>query len=215
MVQENQIPDVEQVVQPGDESPPADAEAPRVYSQEEFSASQSAKDKEIAALRTESAREKLQNQINQVEATEAEATAVDQESVEAGTMTQEVATQRQTQRRVAAVREFTDRQDRENTVATHTRMSEEVEVMGRVMAAEDFGKQYGVDPKILLEDKGLRTWPEMKVKAADLALEEAKTAKPGTETYDSGRVSTSGANVDNMSPTEKIALGLSQSRTRK
>jgi hypothetical protein len=87
-------------------------------------------------------------------------------------------------------------------------MAQQGEQLGRIMAANDFAKQHGVDADTLISNKRLRTPDQMYAGALELALEKSKAGRTGTESYDSGRVSTSSASLDNMSAHEKIAWAL-------
>jgi hypothetical protein len=181
---------------------------PRTFSQEEVSKIQSSRDQEMAGMANALAGERLQNQIARAEAVEVQYYHQDLRSVDEGTMTSEQAGQRAAQRKEAVKSYIGNQQAQEQQTASYNAMAQQGEQLGRIMAANDFAKQYSVDADMLISNKDLRTPDQMRAGALELALEKSKAGRTGTESYDSGRVSTSSASLDNMSAQEKIAWAL-------
>jgi hypothetical protein len=183
--------------------------AERTFSQAEVSAMESAKDREIAVLQATSAQSALMEQIRRAEGAEAQAQEADSEQVEAGEMTQVDANSRRGQRQMAVKSEMQRRSRMQQEDSVHANMRNEMEAMGRIRASEDFGKEYGIDPKTLAGDATLENVDQMKAKALELALAKAKADKPGEESFDSSHVSSrGGVDLSKMSGMEKIAFGL-------
>lgn len=179
----------------GAEVKPQDAEvkeppkAERTYSQQEWSKRESAKDTEIAQIRSQMAQVSMQAEIYQMQQAEAEAKAKDQREVEEGVITTSEATQREQVR-------LQQKQQQQVVVQQEKmlrQMSQQTEQYGRVLAAQDFGKEYELTPEQiteLLSDKEIKTPGDMKAKAATLALERAqgelKKSKEKPEKFDQG-----------------------------
>ena len=193
--------------EPGEGTPPP---AERTYSQKEWSERESAKDTEISTYRNAVSQAAMQAQIAQQQQAEAAAQAKDQSDIDQGLITQAEATQRQ--------------QGRQRSV----QMQPKMEQMGRMMAAQDFGEKYGVNPYELLSDQTIRTPQQMDAKARWLAqsksdattkvtsdrieaLEaEIKALKEGEPLFDSGQQGAGGpSNLDTLSPAELTAAAYS------
>jgi hypothetical protein len=154
------------------------------------------------------AQERMQNQIARAEAAEAQYNNQDLRAVDEGTMTMEQAGQRATQRKEAVKTYLGNQQAQEQQMASYNAMAQQAEQLGRIMAANDFAKQYSVDADTLIGNAELKTPDQMRAGALELALEKSKASSTGTESYDSGRVSTSSPSLDNMSAQEKISWAL-------
>lgn len=174
--------------------------APRTYTQEEVSGIESKKDQEIHQYRQALAQQALQVQIQEAEVAEARAQADDRVAIESGELTELDAKQNQQQRLDAG------RQDRarRQTIAQEQEMIQglrtEGEQLGRVMAAEDFAKEYGIDREKLLKDTSLKTPDAMKLKARELQLDKREAALNDGETFDGGQGAGAGVDLSNMSP---------------
>ena len=198
------------VIQPETGTPEVAApETPsRTFTQEEVSKIQSSRDQEMAGMANALAQERMQTQITRAEATETQYNNQDLRAVDEGTMTMEQAGQRATQRKEAVKTYLGNQQAQEQQMASYNAMSQQAEQLGRIMAANDFAKQYSVDADTLIGNEGLKTPDQMRAGALELALEKSKASSTGTESYDSGRVSTSSPSLDNMSAQEKITWAL-------
>jgi len=174
--------------QPQDEKP-----AERVYSQKEWSERESAKDKEASDLREQVSQLAMKAQIAEATKLESEARTKDQKDIDDGKITEDEARQRQQYRQADA------------------QMQPKREQMGRLMAAQDFGDKYNINPFELLKDKSLKTPDEMEAKAKQMsqgALEaerkkvsdeledlkaEIKAIKEGSPKFDQGQSGTTGS----------------------
>ncbi len=183
---------------------------PRAYTEEEWAARESAKDKEVAGLRQMAVRLALDLQSQKAENTEAQFKAEDARAVENGDITEGEAAQRVRQRADDAKTVA----ERQAGLQGYQRLMAHGEEVGRLTAAEDFGREFGVDPKELLEDKVLTTPDAMRLKAQELALDKREAAvkekEIGPETFDGGGGGgvSGGVNVDGLSPEEKITWAL-------
>lgn len=187
------------------EPPPTE----RTYSQEEWSERESKKDQEIAAERNARAQMAMQSQIVAQQQAEATAQAKDRSDLDQGLITQAEAQQRYQGR----MREM--------------QMLPRVEQMGRMMAAQDFGERYGVNPYELLSDKVIRTPQQMEDKAKELAQSKSDTEKKtvsdeiakltakikaleeGEPQFDSGQVGAGAPDMEGLSPSEQSKLAYS------
>jgi len=198
-----------QVVEPSTEVRSDQATEPqkeRVYSAKEWQEREAARDREIAGHRQVIAQLALRQQIAQTQAQENQAAAKDNAAVERGEITEQDAQQRQQQR--AETLQFQEQQHQAREVTQ--RVLVQGEAVGRILAANDLAKEYGVDAAVLVADKAITNYDQMEAKAAKLALRKAKTSG---ETFDSGHVGgASGASIDAMTPEQKIAYGLKQRR---
>ena len=172
--------------QPQEDKKDDKASESRTFSQEEFSKMESAKDKETAGIKAQLAQLTLRYETDKTERDEAAALAKDQREIDAGDITTGEATQRKEAR--------TQNSELGKMTETMRRMNLQIEQSGRLLAAQDFGKQYELTPEQvaeLLGDKEIKSPGDMKAKAADLALErergETKKAKVNPEPkYDQG-----------------------------
>ena len=187
------IPEPEQLgaeEKPQEVEPPK-AEQPRTYSQEEWSERESKKDTEIAQSRNQLAQLNLQTEIFRAEQAEREATTRDQKEIDDGSLTTAEAEKRRDVR--TQQRQTTETLARQQQ--TLRQMSQQTEQYGRVLAAQDFGKEYELTSEQiteLLNDKDVRTPGDMKAKAANLALErvwgELKKVKGTPPKFDQGQI---------------------------
>ena len=77
---------------------------------------------------------------------------------------------------------------------------------------EEFAKEFGVDSDALMDDKGITSPDEMKLKARELSLDSREANTTGTERFDSGQRGATSSDLDNMSALEKVRSGLSNRR---
>ena len=178
-----------------EEKPP---EPLRTYSQNEWSKRESEKDKEIAHARDQLAQLNLQAEITKSQQSEREATARDQKEIDDGSLTTVEAEKR---RDVRTQQRQTDEAIAKQQQTLH-QMAQQTEQYGRVLAAQDFGKKYGLTSDQITEilsDKDVKTPGDMRAKAADLALErergETKKAKEPSQKFDQGQSSNSGGEL--------------------
>ena len=178
-----------------EEKPP---EPLRTYSQDEWSKRESEKDKEISHARDQLAQLNLQAEIAKSQQSEREATAKDQKEIDDGSLTPVEAEKRRDVR--------TQQRQTDESIAkqqqTLRQMAQQTEQYGRVLAAQDFGKQYGLTSDQITEilsDKDVKTPGDMRAKAADLALErergETKKAKEPPPKFDQGQSRRSGGEL--------------------
>jgi len=208
------------VPEPGTEQPgtvEADAQ-PRTYTEAEWAARESAKDKEAASLRQMTARFALQLQAERVEKAEATAAAQDARAVDQGEITELDAAQRvhtrANDRKEAAERAERDKGDRN--------IRAESEQLGRIQAATDFAAQHGVDAKALFQASINFTKPEemereAKVMAREAAIEQREAAfrDANPEEFDGGGGGgvTGGGSLIGKSPIELAELAYSPGET--
>ena len=169
---------------------PQEEPKPRLYSQEEWSKRESAKDTEIAGIRDQMAQLNMASDIAKAQHTEELARSKDQKEVDEGTISASEATQREQARVQQRQAETTVSQQQQML----RQMSQQTEQYGRVLAAQDFGKEYELTSEQvteLLSDKEVRTPGDMRAKAANLALEkvrgELKKSKEKPEKFDQGQ----------------------------
>jgi len=174
--------------QPGVEEKPQ-VEPKRTYTQEEWSKRESEKDKEIAQTREHLAQLAMQAELYQMQRAETEAKARDRREVDEGTITISEATQREQARQ----QQWQQGQTVVQTQAVLRQMAQQTEQYGRLLAAQDFGKEYNLSQEQiteLLSDKDTRTPGDMRAKAANLALErlqgELKKSKGAPPKFDQG-----------------------------
>ena len=172
--------------QPGAEQQ-AVAPKERTYTQAEWSARESAKDKENAQLRRQLIERDAREHQNQVVMAEREARAADARAVEDGEITEAEAATR-TQRRGQYAREESQRQ-RER--GAHQQMLAQGEQVGRVLAANDLATEFGLKVDDLMKDDDLSNYTEMREKAWQLYKTKMDADKKGTEKFDSAQVTPS------------------------
>lgn len=182
------------------------AAPPKTRTEEEWRKRESAKDAEINTYKTAASEAAMQAQIAAQEKAEATAKAKDQNDIDQGLITQAEAKQRE--------------QARQRAIA----MQPQMEQMGRMMAAQEFGGRHGVNPFDLLSDQSIKTPQQMEAKAKELAqtksdtekktvsdkietLEaEIKALKEGEPLFDKGQQGAGGpSNLDDMTPEELTA----------
>ena len=154
----------------------------RTYTQAEWSARESAKDKEIARMRGHLVALATARQQESAQNSESVAKAADLRAVEDGEITQAEVAARQ-QRRAA---EGKTRQDLAQTKGALDRMYAEAYVVGKALLAQDLAKELGIDAATLIKDESITNQQEMRVKARELALEKREAALKGNESYDKG-----------------------------
>ena len=162
----------------------------RTYTQAEWSKRESAKDKEIDQYRSRMEQMDRQSELGGIQQAEAQAKASDQREVSEGLITPSEASQRERTRYQQVQSYLTANQQAE----VFRQVAQQTEQYGRVLAAQDFGKEYELTPAQvaeLLSDKNIRTPGDMKAKAADLALEkvrgESKKSKEIPPKFDQGQ----------------------------
>ena len=168
----------------------------------------SAQDQHLNQARQLLARQALDREIADAEAIEEQFQSQDRIAVDNGEMTATDATQRSRQRQEATRADFERRQRQNQETASARQLMQQAEDYGKVIAAEDFAKEFGVERDVLINDRSLTTPALMRVKARELALEKREAKLKGRDTFDSSQTSVSRPSVDNMSPGEKIAYGL-------
>ena len=180
--------------------------AERTYTQAEWSARESAKDKEIAGYRRDIQTREQDAQRQKEVAAEQQARTVDARAVDDGEITQQEAVHRQ-QRREQTVSE---QQAFGQLQQTNREMAANLEARGRVIAAMDFAEEFGVDMQALLDDESsLTDFNLMRSKARELQLDKREANQPGTESFDtSQRSRTAGVAIDSMTGQEKILWAL-------
>lgn len=201
--------------QPGAEQEPQKSE--RTYTQAEWSERESKLGTQVSDLQKQLNQFQMQKQIEALEQSERSASEQDQQRVNEGLMTQAEASQKKEQRQ----EERQQQQDIMQKMQTAQGIITQAEQMGRVLAAQDFGKKYQLNEgqiAELLNDKDVKSPEAMEAKAANLALEktqgELKKAKEPPQTFDQGQLGTSGKSFADMTPTEKVMAGLAQ-KTKK
>ena len=186
-------------------------------SDDEYNKMQSSLQKQTATVKWELQELTRRMATDKVAATEAAAKATDARAVDEGEITQVEATQREKNRtdQVAANQQLTQTQVRTAELDARAEASAVIQV------AEQFGKEHGFDPQLLLADPGARSDPFVMQAKAELfatqaALKKAEAALVGTETFDSSLVG-GGATVSltGMSPMEMAQLAYSDSETSK
>ena len=180
----------------------------RTYTQDEVAKIQSTNDQRLAQVVSDNARLKLERQIEQAQRVEDQYAAMDATEVEAGTLTSEAANQRRVQRRNAIASQVENQRKSAEQSAAYEAVNVELEKRGRLVAAQDYAKEYGVDVDALLHDKSLTSPDKMEAAALKIALQKSKDDRPGTETFDSGRVGQTGVDVNSLSPDAKIVHAL-------
>jgi len=134
---------------------------------------------EAAEAKRMAAQMVMERQIAAIEARENQAKAKDDQDLANGVISEDQARDR-----------AQDRLNRARQQVTESQMNQRAEVIGRVIAANDIAKEYGIDADKLLKDESLKSPLDMVKKAAKLALDDrdarlrAVTAKP--ESYDKG-----------------------------
>lgn len=192
-VKDGDTPQPEQEPEPkqdgAEEKPQEKVEEPlRTYSQEEWSKRESEKDKEISQAQQQMAQITMQAEIAKAQQSEREAVVKDQKEVDDGSIAPEEAARRQAIR--TQQRQATEEMTKQSRILRQ--MDVEMESKGKILAVQDFGKEYELTPEQiteLLNDKEIKTPGDMKAKAADLALERERGKSKLVETpkYDQGQ----------------------------
>ena len=178
----------------------------RTYTQEEWSKRESAKDKEIAQYRAQMAQLSRQAEISQMQQAEAVAKSKDQREVDEGLITVSEASQREQARNQQKSQQQTIIQQQQIL----RQMAQQGEGYAKVLAAQEFGKEYELTPEQIteiLDDKELKTPGDMRAKAANLALEivkgELKKTKEKPEKFDQGQKGGGGVLTDEKTLKER------------
>ena len=201
---------------PQAEPKPGEEVKPQVepkFTQEQWVERETEFDRQASELRNVASQATMQAQIAQRERAEANALAKDKSDIEQGVITEPEAQQRQ--------------QERQRVV----QMQPQVEQMGRMMAAQDFGGRYGVNPYELLNDQSIRTPQQMDAKAKQLAQTksdaekktvsdeidalkaEIKALKEGEPLFDSGQQGAGAPDLTGKSPLESAQIAYSDVET--
>jgi len=202
---------VDQEPEPEKASEPAIPEL-RTYRQEEFASMESAKDKEINALKQRIREgEQLANLAKQADE-ERRVREVDQTALGRGDITESEVEQRESfrQRETAFQQEMGERRE------VYARIDAEANRVGRIVLAEDLAVIHQINASALINDETLLTEPAMRAKARDLQqdkrdkdYEDRIAIEKGRESFDANSVRTGGSTpFDRMSPEEKITSSL-------
>ena len=168
----------------------AEKPAERTYTQLEVSKMTSAFQRETQSVKNQLATLTRQLATDKAAATETAAKATDARAVEDGEITDAEARQREQNRIDLAASE----QRLATTQAQTAQLDAQNEAQAVIKLAERFGAEFGIDPKLLLDDPASRSDPyEMREKSWQLWKEKQQAAVPGTETFDSGQVGSTGS----------------------
>ncbi len=189
---------------------------PRTYSEEEFRAATSAADSRVAEANKLAAQSALSLHTERALAAENVAKTADANRVADGDITQDQADARTRERSVAAENAENWRKESEQ----HEQIRAESGVLLKAMSADTIGKQFDVDPKILLDDPELVSESLMTIKAQQIqidALKAGNAAPREQEEFDGGGSFSGGGSVitEGMAPIELAALAYSDVETAK
>ena len=140
---------------------------------------QAAARQEAAQYRQKILQMAMQQELLQEQQAEAQASAKDKADVEAGLITHDEASQRQSMRQQAA-----------QLAQMVKQLTPHAEQLGRIKLANDLATEYGINADDLLKDTTIQTPVQMYAKAGKLAIAKREdalrkaTAKP--ESYDKG-----------------------------
>ena len=186
------------------ETDPATSTSPGVTA--EFLQQQlSKKDETISALRDQAAQSALQ-------AENRNADIADSREVDSGEMSAEDAIQRSHERQDAAKEKAQGLQQQSQEQEANATDYVNSALLARFSYAQEFAKEFGVDPDVLMDDKGITSPDEMKLRARELSLDSREAESTGTERFDSGQRGAISSDLDNMSALEKVRAGLSTRR---
>ncbi len=170
-------------------------EQKRTFTEEEWAKRESELNKQSAELQRLLAQRQMELEIERQTKAEIEQQAKDLKEVDEGKISQEEAGLRQQARE--SQKKLAQAFNQQSTMLRQ--MATQAEQLGRVLAAQDFGKEYELTTEQvteLLSDKDLKTPAEMKAKAANLALEKARTelkkTKEPQERFDKGQTGGTG-----------------------
>uniref|UniRef100_A0A6M3J1Q5 Uncharacterized protein n=1 Tax=viral metagenome TaxID=1070528 RepID=A0A6M3J1Q5_9ZZZZ len=167
----------------------------RTYTQDEWAKRESALNKQSAELQKRLAQTSMELEIQRQTSLETTQRAKDLKEVEDGVISQTEAEGRQRMR---------ESQKQQNQVlyqqsTTLRQMAQQAEDIGRILAAQDFGKKYELTPEQtneLLSNTDIKSPAEMEARAANLALDKVKGEvqknKEAPEHFDKGQVGTAG-----------------------
>jgi hypothetical protein len=181
----------------------------RTYTEAEWNQRQSALDKQVAQANGRAARIAMELEVEVASSAENAVRSSDLRAVEDGDISQDQANQRAQQRQ----EEARTTQERRATAQAYQQLLNHGEDLGRIAAAEDYAKEFGVDSKELLADGALTSPDAMRLKARELALEKREDAikiETSGEDYDGGGGGTGGGagGFDNKDPMSMIRHGL-------
>ncbi len=206
----------------GAPAPGADADQkpaapePRTYSEDEFRALQSSLDSQISEAQKATAQATLSLHTERALAAENAAKTADSTRVADGDITQDQADAKARERSVAAENTESWRKEEEQ----HQSIRAESGVLLKAMSADTIGKQFDVDPKILLDDSDLVSESLMTIKALTLqneALKAGNAVPKEPEEFDGGGNFSGGGSVvtDGMSPREMAIHAYGDAETKK
>lgn len=167
----------------------------RTYTQDEWAKRESALNKQSAELQKRLAQTSMELEIQRQTSLETTQRAKDLKEVEDGVISQTEAEGRQRMR---------ESQKQQNQVlyqqsTTLRQMAQQAEDIGRILAAQDFGKKYELTPEQtneLLSNTDIKSPAEMEARAANFALDKVKGEvqknKEAPEHFDKGQVGTAG-----------------------
>jgi hypothetical protein len=173
----------------------------RTYSQEEVSAMQATADRDKDVYAKALTQYALNDEIRKMQEQENYKAQEDQALVDEGRLTPALATQRSQERVELRQKESQSRQ-REQEI------NSKGEALGRIMAAQDFAKKYGVDSDVLIKDPSLTAPELMEAKARQLSLDAREEKLKGTESFDTGQKGGRSTPMSDMSGAEMIRHGL-------
>ena len=184
------------------------------YSQKEWTEREVARDREVAQYRQMLSQQALRMEMLGAQAEEGKAQSQDQKAIDRGEITEAEAQLRQQIRTAERQRQGALRQQQQQTeqqLLAAQKVLADAERAGRILAAQDLAKEYGVDAKELLGDISITNYDQMKTRAVETAW---KAAKAHPETFDSGHRGGAPASLENMTPMEKIRHGLRQKQRK-
>ena len=207
----------DQTAEPTDQTaaPTDQTAAERQFSQQEVAAIQAAKDTENEKLRQALFQYALNEEIRRAQAEEDQHASRDQQMVSEGQLTLQEATQRSQERTAERQRQIQSQQEQAQVEQQSRQIQAKGEEIGRVLAAQDFGKKYGVDPEVLIKDTSITTPELMEVKARSMQLDAREAKLKGHESFDRGQVGGRGPDLNDMSPSELTDMAYSEAETQK
>jgi hypothetical protein len=189
----------------------------RTYTQEEWAKRESELNKQTETLRQQLAKASLDKEIEKQQEAEKAALAKDKEAVDSGLITEDEARKRRELRE----QETKTQKQLLEAQQVYQRLSAEAERQGKLLAAQDFGRQYTLNEEEiaeLLKDESIKTPSDMKAKAADLAIErlqgEMKKSSKSPPKYDKGTTSDTGGSIPTTSK-ELIKSGWEEKARKK
>lgn len=186
---------------------------PRVYSEEEVRAIQSAGDRRVADMSKAASQAILTVQRERAQRTELDARASDAAEVDNGDLTPEAANSRSVQRQ-------NDRTSAARTVQANAEQQsayEQAEPVLRHAYALELAEEHQIDVNLLTGDTTLLTPEAMSIQAQRLSLEKREKALTTPEVFDGGASGIGGASVtvDNMDGLQKVTYALGRPAPKK